>query len=342
MAHPSRRFRHPRPVLHDARVTPRVRLEPLTEPEFDAWAEHSRRGFAAQQVAAGLQPEAEARDAAERGFADLLPHGLATPLHHVFRVLGPEGGTVGHLWVRVRPLSGEVECYVYDVELLPEARGRGLGRATMLAAEEVARDLGATVMRLNVFGHNTPAIRLYESLGYAVASAVMRARVDDLPDGSSGPRVDLRLMTEQEYAVFRPHLEQDFGANIAAAGAMPEPEARRKAAADLDELLPAGPHTPGHVLWTAFDGTDPVGHLWLQLQPRSDGLHAFGFDFAVREDLRRRGYGRAVAAAARRECRRRGVASVGLSVFGFNTAARNLYEQLGFRLTAQMMVKPLT
>ena len=318
-------------------------LEPLTEPEFDAWAAHSRRGFAAQQVAAGLQPEAEAREAAERGFAELLPDGLATPLHHVFRVVEPEGGTVGHLWVRVRRLSTEVEGYVYDVELLPEARGRGLGRATMLAAEDVARDLGATVMRLNVFGHNIPALRLYESLGYTVASASMTARVDELPDASpAGPRVELRPMTDQEYAVFRPHLEADYGANIATAGGMPEPEARRKAAADLDELLPSGLRTPGHLIWTAFDGTDPVGHLWLQLQPRSDGLHAFGFDFAVHADLRRRGYGRAVAAAAKRACRERGVHSVGLSVFGFNTGARGLYEQLGFGLTAQTMTKRLS
>lgn len=324
-------------------MTTRVLLEPLPPSEFDAWAEHSRRGFAAQQVAAGLQPEEEAVASAERGFAELLPDGLATPLHHVLRVVDPTEGAVGHLWVRVRPTPDEVEGYVYDVELAPEARGRGLGRATMLAAEELARRLGATVMRLNVFGHNTPAIRLYESLGYTVSSATMTARVEDLPDASGGgPRVELRDMTPQEYAVFRPHLEADYGANIAAAAAMPEPEARQKAAADLDRLLPQGLRTPGHLIWTAFDGTDPVGHLWLQLQPRSEGLHAFGFDFAVREDLRRRGYGRAVATAAKRACRERGVRTVGLSVFGFNTAARGLYTQLGFVLTAQTMVKPLT
>ena len=122
----------------------------------------------------------------------------------------------------------------------------------------------------------------------------------------------------------------------------PSPRPGRRRPRDLDRLLPQGLRTPGHLIWTAFDGTDPVGHLWLQLQPRSDGLHAFGFDFAVREDLRRRGYGRAVAAAAKRACRERGVRTVGLSVFGFNTAARGLYAQLGFGLTAQTMVKPLT
>jgi ribosomal protein S18 acetylase RimI-like enzyme len=61
----------------------------------------------------------------------------------------------------------------------------------------------------------------------------------------------------------------------------------------------------------------------------------------VHEDLRRRGYGRSVIRAAEEACRRLGVASVGLSVFGFNDGARALYEQLGFTVTAQTMVKAL-
>ena len=107
---------------------------------------------------------------------------------------------------------------------------------------------------------------------------------------------------------------------------------------DLDRLLPDGLATAGHRLWTAYDGTDAVGVVWVQLQDRSDGLHAFGYELEVREDLRRRGYGRAVVAAAFRACRDLGVQTVGLSVFGFNAGARALYEELGFRLTAQTMV----
>ncbi len=40
----------------------------------------------------------------------------------------------------------------------------------MLRAEELAREHGATSLRLNVFAYNEPAIRLYDSLGYATAS----------------------------------------------------------------------------------------------------------------------------------------------------------------------------
>jgi ribosomal protein S18 acetylase RimI-like enzyme len=319
-----------------------IQLEPMTASEFDRWSAHSVEGFVRQQVEAGLQPDAEARRDAARVLADQLPDGMATEHHHFLRVVDPgRDETVGHLWLRVRPQSGEVEGYVFDIELLPAARGHGLGRATMQAAHDLARSLGATVMRLNVFGHNGTAIGLYESLGYTVAGASMHRVLDGLGEPPAGPQVHLRDMTPAEYAAFRPRLNEDYAANLSASGAMPEAEARHKAAADLHRLLPDGLATAGHRLWTAYDGTDPVGLVWVQLQDRSDGLRAFGHELSVREDLRRRGYGRAVVDATMRSCRDLGVQTVGLSVFGFDAGASRLYEELGFRLTAQTMVLPL-
>ncbi len=44
----------------------------------------------------------------------------------------------------------------------------------MRLAEDFARSQGATSMRLNVFAYNVPAVRLYESLGYATAAMHMQ------------------------------------------------------------------------------------------------------------------------------------------------------------------------
>jgi GNAT superfamily N-acetyltransferase len=52
-------------------------------------------------------------------------------------------------------------------------RGRGLGRATMLAAEEPLRGDGCTRIALNVWGCNRRAILLHDSLGYQVDSQQM-------------------------------------------------------------------------------------------------------------------------------------------------------------------------
>jgi ribosomal protein S18 acetylase RimI-like enzyme len=53
----------------------------------------------------------------------------------------------------------------------------------------------------------------------------------------------------------------------------------------------------------------------------------------VDEDERRRGYGRAIMHATAGWAREHGTASIGLHVFGHNTAARELYTSLGFRET---------
>lgn len=172
----------------------------MTWEEFDVWSEHSVQGFAAQQVAAGLQPGPEAVAYARRQLAELLPSGPATPLHSQWTVREPTGAddVVGWLWLRVRPGPGEVEAYVFDVEVAEHARGRGLGRATMLAGEQAARDLGADVVRLTVFAHNTAARRLYELLGYVVTSALVTKPLDgpgatDPVDGTAVPEVSLQL-----------------------------------------------------------------------------------------------------------------------------------------------------
>ena len=324
-------------------TTPTVELVPMTEAEFPGWREHSRAGFADQQVAAGVMPRADAERYADEQLALLLPHGLGTPGQHLWSVR-QAGEPAGHLWLEVRDDADRVrEGYVYDVELLPQARGRGLGRATMLAAEDAARDLGATRMRLNVFGHNTVARRLYDDLGYVVAATMMAKRLDGPPASYPGPGVRLVPMTAERYALFRTTQERVYAESIARSGAFGERQARAKAAEDFDRLLPEGLASPGHELWTGHgdDGAE-VGFLWLHLTERDDGLHAFGYEFEVREDLRRRGYGRALMLAAEQLCRERGVVSVGLSVFGFNAGARALYEEQGFTVTAEMRAKPLT
>ena len=153
--------------------------------------------------------------------------------------------------------------------------------------------------------------------------------------------VRLEPMTEEQYRAYRGFAEQDYARNIAESGAMSYADAVEKSAEDFGRLLPKGLATPDHFLWTGYDGETEVGVLWLRIEAKADGLNAFGFDFLVKPELRRHGYGRAMMVAAERICRERGVVSIGLSVFGFNTGARSLYEQMGFEVTAVQMRKRL-
>jgi ribosomal protein S18 acetylase RimI-like enzyme len=294
----------------------------MTTAQFDEWSRRSVDGFAAQQVAAGLHALPEARALADGHFAALLPDGLATPTHHLWQVLvGDE--VVGSLWLRVRPGLGEVEGYVFDVEVEPRARGRGLGRATMLAAETSARELGADVMRLNVFAHNIAAVGLYERLGYTASAVYLTKRLTDpLPDPVSGPQVALEDITAEEYLAWRPRLLERFAPD------------------ELAWLLPRGRLSDGHVLRTAHADGQSVGFVWLHVRERPDGNHAFGYHLEVPAHLRARGYGRAVLAEAERECRTSGVRSVRVSLSSrSDLATRSFYEEAGFELTALSMTK---
>lgn len=123
---------------------------------------------------------------------------------------------------------------------------------------------------------------------------------------------------------------------------LPGSEALAKATEDFSRLLPHGHLTDNQHFWVAFDGDLEVGMLWLAFTEKSDGLHAFGYDFLVHSALRRRGYGKSILTAAEQLCRERGVVTVGLSVFGANAGARALYEALGFKITMLQMTKNLT
>ena len=155
------------------------------------------------------------------------------------------------------------------------------------------------------------------------------------------PTVRLDPMTREQYVAYRASAEIAYADEIRDSGSMPETEAREKAAVDFARLLPDGLDSEGHHFWTAYDGDEIVGMLWLKLTDGSEGVTAFGYDFSVREELRRQGYGRALMQAAEVECRELGVVSVGLNVFGHNLGAQALYEQMGFEVTAIQMSKRL-
>ncbi|MET8922302.1 GNAT family N-acetyltransferase [Streptomyces sp. NPDC003509] len=148
-------------------LPPGVTGRRMTQREFDAWAAVSVGTYARSWVERGV-PQEQARRKSETDHAANLPDGLATPGMY-FHVLVHDGAVVGHVWVaRREEPEGQDLGYVFDVEVREEHRGRGYGRALMHLAEDVTLDAGLGLLGLHVFASNTPALRLYESLGYEV------------------------------------------------------------------------------------------------------------------------------------------------------------------------------
>lgn len=167
-----------------------TRLRPLCGEEIAEYVPHLTTTYASE-LTEHLFLDIEAAAArAKRSANDAFPDGVVAPGHWLFAVEDGEGTRVGVLWLG-EPFDGEPDAlWVYDIEIEPDHRGRGLGRDTMLLAEAEARRLGRTRIKLNVFARNAVARALYLSLGFEEMSVEMSKAVDG--DGSADERVDDR------------------------------------------------------------------------------------------------------------------------------------------------------
>ena len=165
-----------------------VQLRVLTDEEFAAYRERSVPLYAEELARArDMDQRAALRHAEETFPADLAA--VTETGQWIFRAVH-DGVDVGWLWLGPPPFGGS-GLFVFDIEVDEEHRGEGLGRAIMLAAEQVVSESGYDRLGLNVFGWNHRAESLYRSLGYEVTSTQMRKLLTnemldgDLPDGDT-------------------------------------------------------------------------------------------------------------------------------------------------------------
>lgn len=146
-------------------VSPQVDVSPMTSERFPRFVVASEEGFARDLVSSGRYLPQEAAAESHRQLTKELPDGLQTAGHKLFTA-SVEGVEVGILWLGMRVRDGRPHAFVLDIEVAADQRRKGYGRDLMHAAEREAHRLGADSIGLHVFGFNTGAIELYESLGY--------------------------------------------------------------------------------------------------------------------------------------------------------------------------------
>jgi GNAT superfamily N-acetyltransferase len=146
-----------------------IGLRPLREDEYPAWEDAHRAEYARGMAAyAGITQEA-AEVKAARDLPLVLPDGLATEGARIWSIEA-DGRPVGTIFLGLRAEGP----WLYDITIDEAERGKGYGRAAMLALEEEARRLGHDGIGLNVWGGNDVARGLYRSLGYVEQSVHMR------------------------------------------------------------------------------------------------------------------------------------------------------------------------
>lgn len=149
-----------------------ISLRPLAPHDLPGWLDRSAAEYAADLVTLGATPE-DARRRARESLDRDFPGGLPSGEHAVFDLVDGAGGRVGYLWVGPDSSEDPGAWWVWDVVVDTEHRGQGYGRQAMLLGEDYARAQGATSLGLSVFGFNTSARGLYESLGYETTSVKM-------------------------------------------------------------------------------------------------------------------------------------------------------------------------
>ena len=98
------------------------------------------------------------------------------------------GSVIGFLALRYERWNRRMVIWHLYVDR--EARGQGVGRALLAAAEHSARSAKCWCLWLEVTNVNVPAIRFYEALGFEVAG-FDRSLYD--PDGEAGSETALYL-----------------------------------------------------------------------------------------------------------------------------------------------------
>jgi ribosomal protein S18 acetylase RimI-like enzyme len=105
------------------------------------------------------EPTPDAEVIAERA-APLLESGEVTVL---FAGDGPDG--FAELRFRPSLYTGALDAYLEELYVVPERRGRGLGRALLLASLGAFRARGLARAELGVHARNRTGVALYESVG---------------------------------------------------------------------------------------------------------------------------------------------------------------------------------
>ena len=152
--------------------TPTVTLRPMAEEEYQhlrSWLDEDYAQEVAKAMGVSIE---EGREAARKQLGELLPEGLKSEGHHFWKITTESGDAVGDLWVLVEP--AKERAFIYFIGIDEAYRGKGYSRAAMQTLEITVKPMGVSRIDLNVFGDNTTAINLYQSLGYQVLGMGMR------------------------------------------------------------------------------------------------------------------------------------------------------------------------
>lgn len=149
-------------------------IVPMEQSELDSYLEHVIPDYAKEHVDAGNWDAEGALERSKKEFDVLLPQGVNSPNQYLYSIHDESAKeNIGIIWFAVRDEPPGKVAFIYDFELKPEYRGKGLGDEALRAIEPKVRELGIRKISLHVFGKNKVARHLYEKVGYEETNVLM-------------------------------------------------------------------------------------------------------------------------------------------------------------------------
>jgi uncharacterized protein (DUF952 family)/GNAT superfamily N-acetyltransferase len=166
-------FSHPERRANPNRIT----MAEMTADEFMWFQKRNLDNYAADVAKANSLTLIEAKGAAAKQIAEILPQGRSTPRHFFYSIRDPAGKLVGDLWWGVQEVHGKECCFIFEIYIEESSRNKTYGTQALKWLELQVKALAIDDIRLHVFGHNPDAKRLYEKFGYSVTSVQMAKKL---------------------------------------------------------------------------------------------------------------------------------------------------------------------
>ncbi|MBH0161526.1 MULTISPECIES: GNAT family N-acetyltransferase [Fictibacillus] len=145
--------------------------------------------------------------------------------------------------------------------------------------------------------------------------------------------IHLNLLTEQEFKEYQTFMISDYALEITKNFNLSLQSALEESEMMMKDLWKDGLFTEGQYLYKIKDSktNEKVGILWYGLIPEIN--QAYVYHIFIDELYRRKGYGKGTLEKLQSMLKQSGIDSIGLSVFGENEAAYQLYKKLGYKNT---------
>ncbi|WP_179867325.1 GNAT family N-acetyltransferase [Terribacillus saccharophilus] len=154
-------------------------------------------------------------------------------------------------------------------------------------------------------------------------------------------QTELRKMTEDDFDKYIEEFIPDYAKDLTDNFLLPADLALEESKQLMDSLLPDKQESDSQSVYNIYSIEEEknIGVIWYNIQP--DSKKVFIYHILVYEDFRKKGYATRVLQQLESDMKARGITSLGLSVFGNNSGAYNLYKKLGYNTASISMGKTL-